>query len=152
MGYFLEGTGAWRQENPAYVGGGEAPRFWIREYRWGPGHDVLLADAFAVFDERRCEPLVHFVHTWEATEGRVAGQNFGANGMHFRSKGWRESPDTLVTEAEGRLPNGSTIRFRDVTDLSNPLRSISVGHRWDGGAWVAGDTARWDRASERVCS
>lgn len=43
VGYYVEGTAAWRQENPAYVAGGEAPRFWMRQYRWGPGRDVLLA-------------------------------------------------------------------------------------------------------------
>jgi hypothetical protein len=151
MGYYVEGAAAWRQENPAYEAGGEAPRFWIREYRWGPGRDVLLADAYAVFDGERCEPLIHFVHTWKAAEERVANQTFGANGMHLQGSSWRESPTNLVTEAEGRLPDGSSIRLRDVSDLSNPHQYVSVGHRWDGQAWVALDTARWERAAARVC-
>lgn len=152
LGYYLDGTAAWRQENPAYVAGGEAPRFWIREYRWGPGRDVLLADAYAVFDRELCEPLVHLVHTWNSAEERVAVQNFGPAGMHLYGSSWHEPPGSLVTEAEGRLPDGTSIKHRDVSDLSNPNEYTSVGHRWDGEAWVVGDSARWERASTRVCS
>jgi hypothetical protein len=72
--------------------------------------------------------------------------------MHLQGSSWHESPATLVTEADGRLPNGSSIRIRDVSDLSNPHEYASVGHRGDGEAWVALDTARWERASHRVCS
>lgn len=151
MGYYLEGAAAWRQDNPDYETGGEAPRFWIREFRWGPAHDVLVADAYAVFDGERCEPLMHFVHTWDSVQSRVTNQAFGPGGMHLQGSTWYESPTTAVTEGQGQLPNGSTLRIRDVSDLSDPLTYSSVGHRWEGEASVAGDTARWMRAPRRVC-
>ena len=71
LGQFAQGAAAWRQDNTEYVQGGELPRYWIREYRWGPGRDVLLADAYAVFEGERCVPLVHLVHTWDAEQERV---------------------------------------------------------------------------------
>jgi hypothetical protein len=152
MSYFLSGEAAWRQPNPEHRGESDVPMFWIREFQWGPGRDVLLSDAFAVFAGKRCEPMVHLVYTWSSDENRVLSQNFGPSGMHLQGASWRESPTTMITEVEGQLPGGSAIRIRDVSDLSDPSGYVSQGFRWDGSEWVALDTAKWETAPARVCS
>ena len=97
MAYYLAGSAAWQRDNPEFVAGGNAPSSWIRQYRWGPGRDILLADVFSVYPDGRCDMIVHLVHRWDAARAGVEAHGFGQNGLYVVGQSVDDSPTSTTT-------------------------------------------------------
>jgi len=50
-----------------------------------------------------------------------------------------------LVEFSASLPDGTTRRSRDLTDLSRGDTLVTVAATWQAGAWVPRDTVRWIR-------
>jgi hypothetical protein len=146
----LEPSGIWWRDNPAFKPGAGEPRGWERVLRLGPNPDVVTADAMAVMENGDCQFIAHFVYWWDAAAGRVAVDSFAAGGV--RGAGGLVHVDgAWVVESEITLPDGSTIRFRDLP-LDRPAGEHGTrGARWTGSAWQAADAVVWVRRTNASC-
>ena len=145
LGYHFDGGSRWRQDNEDFEPGGEEPAYWVRLMEWGPGRDVVLADAFAVYEDDRCEPISHMVFHWDPENGRVALSMFGAAGVLAEGYVERLGPTQNRIVVSVELPNGTQMRNRDTSDHSRPDQYTTQAERWADGEWVLGGTARWRR-------
>lgn len=152
MGYYLRGSWAWQQANADYEPGSDQPQFWIREYRWGPGRNLLIFDVYAVRERDQCESMLHAVLRWEEDTHAVVGQAYAIGGRGATVRLTGDSAAVITTVVEGTLPDGSPLRMRDRTDHSNPDYETVAAEMWRNGEWMPLDTARWELAPARVCS
>ena len=145
LGYHVDGGSRWRQDNADFEPGTAAPAYWVRLLEWGPGRDVVLADAFAVYESERCEAIIHMVYHWDPERERVSTLSFGAAGL--LGAGFLEElrPHQSRVVGSVTLPNGTESRFRDTSDLSRHDEYSTQAERWADGDWVAGGNARWQR-------
>lgn len=147
LSYHLDGSALWRQDNPGFKPGSGAPAYWIRQLRWGPAREVVVADAIAVLEEGRCQPVAHMVYFWDLANRRVAVNSYNAGGVkgqgHLEAKG---STGTLLFSTVS-LPGGDTLRIREYSD--NTLLDASTTHpeRLVNGVWSAGDSVTWRRVA-----
>lgn len=143
--YQAPGVGHWRQENSAREAGSEAPVFWVRQLRWGPARDVVIADAFAVYEDRRCESVAHMVYYWDVGDSRVAVTSFSPGGVvgmgHLQVQGSGE----VRLDASVRLTDGSELRIRDTSDETERTHYTTRTERLVDGDWIAGDAVVWRR-------
>ena len=150
MEFYLNGGSRWRQDNEDFEPGSGQPVYWVRVMEWGPGRDVVLADAFAVYESDRCESISHVVYRWDLEHDRLAIASFGAGGRHAEGHVERLGPSTSRTTVEMTLPDGTQMRFRDTSEHSGHDEYTSRGERWADDAWVAGDMVRWRRDSREI--
>lgn len=150
LAHQLEGSGVWRQDNPAFVPGGDQARFWERVVRNGPDPQVVTADARAVMENGSCQFLAHIVYWWDADANAVAASNYAAGNVRFSGKLVRVD-GAWVLESTGRIPDGTNVRFRDTPGFTRPDAYSTIGFRWDGTDWVRQDESVWQRAPEGVC-
>ncbi len=148
LGYHLDGGARWRQDNPRFQAGSGLPAYWVRLLRWGPAHEVVVADAFAVSEDGRCEPVAHMVYFWDLQNDRVAVSSFNAGGV--RGEGYLQASGTNGTPLMFtiRLPAGSSLRTREYSDNSRSDAYSTHAQRFVDGAWVAGDSVTWRRESK----
>jgi len=152
LSYYLAGGNHWRQDNQSFEPGTGTPTHWVRVMQWGPQRDVVIADAFAVYESQRCESIIHMVYRWDPELERIAVTSFGAAGLV--GAGFIEplGPERDRIVATVTLPDGSEARFRDTSDLSRRDEYSTSNERWVDGTWVPGGSARWQRTgSEATC-
>ena len=150
--YDVADGGVWRQDNADFTSGSSEARYWLRVIRWGLGRDVILADAYAVFADGRCEHILHSVYRWDQTSETIRTSGFVTGGLVIAGKVDEIREGVLRTEVEGTLPDGSLLRMRDTADRTRSSVTITTGERWDGSTWVATGTARWERTGANTCA
>ena len=150
--YDVADGGVWRQDNADFTSGSSEARYWLRVIRWGPGRDVLLADAYAVFADSRCEHILHSVYRWDQTSETIIVSSFGTGGLVIAGKVDEIRESVLRTEVEATLPVGSLLRMRDTADRPRSSVTTTTGERWDGSTWAATGTARWERTGANTCA
>jgi hypothetical protein len=151
LSYHLDGGARWRQDNPDFLPDSELPAYWVRQLRWGPSREVIVADVFAVSEDGRCDPVAHMVYFWDIQNRRVAVNSFNAGGV--RGEGYLEAKGPSGTQlmATIRLLDGSSLRIREYTDNARSDASTTHPERLVDGVWVAGDSATWRRDEGASC-
>ncbi|HEX9565819.1 MAG TPA: hypothetical protein VF981_17700 [Gemmatimonadaceae bacterium] len=146
--YHLDGGARWQQDNPGFQPGSGLPAFWVRLLRWGPSHEVIVADAFAVSEDGRCAPVAHMVYFWDIQNGRVAVSVFSAAGV--RGEGYLEAKGPAGTQLLStiRLPDGNSLQIREYSDNTRSDAYTTRADRFVDGAWVAGDSVTWRRSKD----
>jgi hypothetical protein len=146
--YHLDGGARWQQDNAKYQPGSGLPAYWVRLLRWGPSHEVVVADAIAVSEDGRCEPVAHMVYFWDIQNDRVAVGSFNAGGV--RGEGYLEAkgPDGTQLFSTIHLPDGSTLRIREYSDNTRSDAFTTRAERFVDGTWVAGDSTTWRRRKD----
>ena len=153
VGFHVLDDGHWRQDNPESSAKDERPTHWVREVAWGPGRDVVVASAFSVYRDGRCEAVAHLVYYLDRSTDRVGLRSFSGGGVV--GEGYVEAlgPTENRLAASVTLPDGSVQRIRDTSIRSRTGEYSTHAERWLDGEWVAGDTVVWRaRPTPRPCS
>jgi len=148
----LRDGGYWRQDNPNFRDGADAPKYWMQVWRDGPGGEVVIVDAYAVKADNTCSAMIHIVYTYDRKSGRIHSRGFGANGIS--GHGVVEFDGTVTsTETTIQLPNGQEVRMRDREDQGAPEAVTIEAETWDGKDWTPDQSVTWRRSAKGLpCS
>lgn len=148
--YYLKGGGVWRQENAGYQAGSGSPVAYIKRYQWGPGKAMVLDDTFALMADGTCTQWTHNVFNWDRREQSIRGQVFHFAGPWFSGLITKTGDHETAGEFAGIMPDGSEVRMRDTTDLSNPRVAVVTALVSDGKDWNRGDSVSWTHVTSEV--
>jgi hypothetical protein len=149
LAHELGGSGVWRRDNPEWTPGSDQPSHWLRVSRWGPGRSVVTSDALTAFADGRCEPLSHIVFHPDPKSERVRVTVFAQPGVVAEGTLTAHGDGQIAVEFAAILPDGTTRRSRDLTDVSRADTAVTVAQMWQDGAWATRDTVRWIREPSR---
>lgn len=138
--------GFWRKFNDAYEEGNGQPRFWAQKWRFGPGNESVIVDAYQVSDENTCSGVIHIVYYYDQDENIIKSYGFGGHGMRASGRIQFDGSNTS-NEATLTFPNSDDIRMRDHEnhgDLSKVTVEVEI---WNGENWVESAPAIWSRAT-----
>lgn len=151
--YYLRDGGVWRQENKDFQEGEGLPVAYVKKYSWGPGNTIILDDTYALMEDGACPQQAHNVMNWDRKENKIHVQVFHHSGVWVRGYAGKSGEHETSAELSGVLPDGSEMKMRDTTDLSDPDRAVITAMFWDGENWNKGDTVSWIHVSadEKPC-
>ncbi len=143
--YYLRDGGLWRQDSEVQTGDEGTPIAYIKGYAWGPGRAMVYDDTYALLRDGSCKPWVHIVHVWDREKKVSRAHIFHSAGIFLTAEAKALSEMLREAEVRGALPNGTEVRMRDRTDISNPRRAVVTASTWDGKQWAPGRTVSWVR-------
>jgi len=109
---------------------------------------VVVADAVAVTEDGRCEPVAHVVYYWDFQNDRVAVASFNAGGVTGEGYLQPAGPNGTLLMSTIHLPDGSSLRIRGHSDNTRSGAYTTHPERLMDGVWVAGDSATWRREAD----
>ncbi len=142
VGYFASESATWQQDN-ADPGDGEAKR-WVRRHRVAP--DSSSAEVVAIYGEGRCELVTTFETRWLPEDNTISVKGRTASGLETTGTVEVLGGSRYLMTIRVALPDGTELRMRDTTDLSEPDSAATNAERWTGDGWVQLDSVTWRRA------
>lgn len=141
--YYLKDGGVWRQDNAEHEAGSDSPVAYIKHYQWGPGRAIVVDDTFALMEDGECQQWTHNIFHWDVAENALRGQVFHISGVWLNGLIRVAGEHQRTAELSGMAPDGTKIRMRDKTDLSDPHKAAITAFFPDGDSWKERDQVIW---------
>jgi len=145
--YYLSGDGLWKQDGTGADSGNNEPLAYFKRYEWGPQRAMVFDDTFALMKDGSCRQWTHNVFVWDHQKKGIRGYIFHSAGFQFTVDVELGSAKHRTAELRGVLPNGSEIRMRDETDISDPQKTVIHASAWNGKDWTEHAPVSWVRIS-----
>lgn len=150
VGYLLSGSGRWRTDNINYEEGGDMPRQFDMNYRWGPYGRHVIGEIVSIYADGRMEKdWTQFI-----THNPVTGQSYmeqtGGKGVYFRGELSHGENGHHIQKGLIYMPSGRVKPVRDEDELIDEnTRFTHVYERDESGEWDKVRLWKWRQLQEQ---
>ena len=150
-GYLLSGSGKWRAPNPDYEPGGQQPKQFGINYRWGPHKKHIIGEIIGVVDEEKGKAVYASVYImYNPVTEDIDVNLVGWDGAYGPAKERRIDDKNRIVEALLFQPNGVVKANRHTYELIDEnTYIIRVLEPNDEGTWTRVREETWRQLPEK---